>query len=381
MQEAKKPSLAARLLKRYGLDALGAMALGLFSTLIVGTILTQIGKYLPMLLEQVGIPAPWLSGLQDFAKVASTKEVVGAAIGAAVAWGMKVKPLAIFTSAVTGAFGYLNGGLLTCYIAAVAGAEAGNFIGGKTRLDILLIPTVTILAGCIIAIFAGPVEKWMMAGLQSFINIATLMQPIPMGIIVSVVVGLVLTAPISSAALCAIIFTMPKDAAGALTAMPLGLQLAAGAATAGCCAQMVGFAVSSYRENGVGGLVAQGLGTSMLQVPNILLHPLILIPATLASAITGPLATTVFRMGNYGVFAGMGTSGLVGQIGTLTMMTQPEGAGAILKEAGSIAEGAGSVLIKILLLHILLPAALSLLFSELMRKMNWIKSGDMKLKL
>jgi uncharacterized protein len=376
MQETKKPSLASGLLKRYGLDALGAMALGLFSTLIIGTILEQIGTYLPKLLEQIGAPAPWLSKLLDFAKVAKTKEVVGAAIGVAVAWGMKVKPLAIFTSAVTGAFGYLNGGLLTCYIAAVAGAEAGNFIGGKTKLDILLIPTFAILAGCLITLLAGPAEKWLMAGLQNFINIATLMQPIPMGIIIAVVVGLVLTAPISSAALCAIIFTMPKD-----VPMPLGLQLAAGAATAGCCAQMVGFAVSSYRDNGVGGLVAQGLGTSMLQVPNILLHPLILLPPTLASVITGPLATTVFRMGNYGVFAGMGTSGLVGQIGTLTMMTQPEGAGVIVKEAGSIVEGAGSVLIKILLLHILFPAALALLFSEVMRRMNWIKAGDMKLKL
>jgi uncharacterized membrane protein len=198
--------------------------------------------------------------------------------------------------------------------------------------------------------------------LRNFIDTATLLQPIPMGIIVSVVVGLVLTAPISSAALCAMIFTVPGGGE-----LGLGLQLAAGAATVGCCAQMVGFAVSSYRENGVGGLVAQGIGTSMLQVPNILLHPLILVPPTLASAILGPLATTIFDMRNSGVFAGMGTSGLVGQIGTWRAM--------------AALQGPFIVLIKILALHIFLPAVLSILISEFMRKLGWIKQGDMKLEL
>ncbi len=351
MQEERKPSIGARLLKRYGLDALSAMALGLFSTLIIGTILDQIGTFIP-----------GLSLLKELASTATSKPVVGAAIGVSVAWGMKVKPLAIFTSAASGAIGNILGGPLGCFIAAVIGAEAGNFIAGKTKLDIILVPTATLLAGGLTAYIAGPAVNWLMGLLRNFIDTATLLQPIPMGIVVSVVVGLVLTAPISSAALCAMIFTAADG-----SELGLGLQLAAGAATVGCCAQMVGFAVSSFRENGVGGLVAQGIGTSMLQVPNILLHPMILVPPTLAAAILGPLATTVFQMRNAGVFAGMGTSGLVGQIGTFRAMAQLEGPGVIA--------------LKILAMHIALPAILSLLISEIMRRLGLIKSGDMKLKL
>ncbi len=351
MQESKKPSLGARLLKRYGLDALSAMALGLFSTLIIGTILDQIGTFVP-----------GLSILSELAATAKMPEVVGAAIGVSVAWGMKVKPLAIFTSAVSGALGYVLSGPLGCYIAAVAGAEAGNFIGGRTKLDIILIPTATLVIGGLTATIVSPGVNYIMTLLRNFIDTATLLQPIPMGIIVSVVVGLVLTAPISSAALCAMIFAVPEGGQ-----LGLGLQLAAGAATAGCCAQMVGFAVSSYRENGPGGLIAQGIGTSMLQVPNILVHPLILIPPTLASAIVGPLATTLFQMHNSGVFAGMGTSGFVGQIGTWRAMTQVDGAGLLA--------------VKIVVLHIVLPALISLGTSELMRSWGLIKHGDMKLNL
>ena len=351
MREDKKTSLGARLLKRYGLDALSAMALGLFSTLIIGTILDQLGAFIP-----------GLSLLQEIAATAKSAPVVGAAIGVSVAWGMKVKPLAIFTSAASGAVGYGLGGPLGCFLAAVLGAEAGNFIAGKTKLDIILVPSATILTGGLAAYAVSPGVNFIMTLLRHFIDTATLLQPIPMGIIISVVVGLVLTAPISSAALCAMIFTVPEG--GELS---LGLQLAAGAATAGCCAQMVGFAVSSYRENRMGGLIAQGIGTSMLQVPNILLHPLILVPPTLASAITGPLATTLFDMRNSGVFAGMGTSGFVGQIGTWRAMVQ--------------LDGPGMIALKILALHIVLPAALSLLISETMRKLGWIKFGDMKLEL
>ena len=351
MQEGKKPSLGARLMKRYGLDALSAMALGLFSTLIIGTILDQIGTFIPA-----------LSLLREMAATAKRPDVVGAAIGVSVAWGMKVKPLAIFTSAVSGAIGYNLSGPLGCFLAAVIGAEAGNFIAGKTKLDIILIPTATLVIGGLAAYAVSPGVNFLMALLRGFIDTATLMQPIPMGIIVSVVVGLVLTAPISSAALCAMIFSVPEGGE-----LGLGLQLAAGAATAGCCAQMVGFAVSSYRENKIGGLVAQGIGTSMLQVPNILVHPLILVPPTLASAITGPLATTLLQMKNSGVFAGMGTSGFVGQIGTWRTMSQ--------------LETPLTVALKILVLHIILPAALSLTFSEIMRKRGLIKPGDMKLNL
>ncbi len=351
MQENKKPSLGARLLKRYGLNALSAMALGLFSTLIIGTILDQLGALIP-----------GLSILSEIAATAKSAPVVGAAIGVSVAWGMKVKPLAIFTSAASGAVGYALGGPLGCFLAAVAGAEAGNLIAGKTKLDIILIPSATLMAGGLAAYIVSPAVNWLMALLRNFIDTATLLQPIPMGIIVSVVVGLVLTAPISSAALCAMIFSVPEGGE-----LGLGLKLAAGAATVGCCAQMVGFAVSSYRENGVGGLVAQGVGTSMLQVPNILVHPLILVPPTLAAAILGPLSTTLFQMHNSGVFAGMGTSGFVGQIGTYRAMAQQE--------------GAGIVAMKMLALHLVLPAILSLGISELMRKLGFIKPGDMKLQL
>lgn len=327
------------------------MALGLFSTLIIGTIINQIGVFVP-----------GLSKLCEFASVAQSAPIVGAAIGVSVAWGLKSTPLAIFTSAVSGAIGYAYGAPLGAYLAGIVGAEAGNYIAGKTKVDIILIPTFTILAGALTAVVTGPAITALMGGLRGFIDIATTLQPIPMGIIVSVVVGLALTAPISSAALCAMIFTIPDG--GELS---LGLQLAAGAATVGCCCQMVGFAVASYRENGVGGLIAQGIGTSMLQVPNILRHPLILVPPTLASAILGPFATTLFDMRNSGIFAGMGTSGLVGQIGTFGAMTATQGMTVTT--------------VKVLLLHIVLPAALTLLISEGMRRMNLIKSGDMKLEL
>lgn len=347
----KKNSLLARLCKRYFLDALSAMALGLFSTLIIGTILNQIGTYVP-----------GLAKLCEFAQTAQSGPVVGAAIGVSIAWGMKVAPLAMFTSAVSGAIGYAYGAPLGCYVAAVAGAEAGNWIAGKTKLDIILVPTFTIFVGGFVAVLAGPVVTALMGALRDFIDMATTLQPIPMGILVSVVVGLALTAPISSAALCAMIFTVPEGGE-----LGLGLQLAAGAATVGCCCQMVGFAVASYRENGVGGLIAQGVGTSMLQVPNILRHPLILVPPTLTSALLGPLATTLFDMRNTGIFAGMGTAGFVGQIGTWNAM--------------AAAQGALPTAIKMIALHIVLPAALTLIISEGMRKAGLIKHGDMKLEL
>lgn len=347
----QKTSLLSRLCKRYFLDALSAMALGLFSTLIIGTILNQIGTYVP-----------GLSRLCEFAQTAQSGPVVGAAIGVAIAWGMKVAPLAMFTSAVSGAIGYAYGAPLGCYVASVVGAEAGNFIAGKTKLDIILVPTFTIFAGGFVAVLAGPAVTAIMDALRHFIDMATTLQPIPMGILVSVVVGLALTAPISSAALCAMIFTVPEGGE-----LGLGLQLAAGAATVGCCCQMVGFAVASYRENGIGGLIAQGVGTSMLQVPNILRHPMILVPPTLASALLGPLATTLFDMRNTGIFAGMGTAGFVGQIGTWNAM--------------AAAQGPLPTALKMIVLHIALPAVVTLFLSEGMRKLGLIRPGDMKLEL
>lgn len=348
---AEGKSWIARMGKRYFLDALSAMALGLFATLIIGTILDQIGTYVP-----------GLEKLSEFAKTAQSPQVVGAAIGVSIAWGLKVAPLAMFSGAVSGAIGYAYGAPLGCYLAAVVGAEAGNAIAGKTKLDIILVPTATILAGGFTAVLTGPWVSALMGALRGFIDMATTLQPIPMGILVSVVVGLALTAPISSAALCAMIFTVPEGGT-----LGQGLQLAAGAATVGCCCQMVGFAVASYRENGIGGLVAQGVGTSMLQVSNILRHPLILVPPTLASALLGPLATTVFDMRNSGIFAGMGTSGFVGQIGTWNAMAQTQ--------------GAVPTLLKMLAMHIVLPAIIALLVSEGMRRAGWIHKGDMKLTL
>ncbi len=340
-----------KLYRRYLLDAMSAMGLGLFASLIIGLIISQISQI------------PHLEFLKPFGDIiGASSPVVGAAIGVAIAYGLKVVPLAMYSTAATGALGYQLGGPVGSYFAAVVGAEIGNWIAGKTKLDIIMIPLFTIISGCLIGTWMAPGINAVIKALQNFLEVATTFQPIPMGIIVSVIFGLTLTAPISSAALAAMIFTVPEG-----QIMGEGLMLAAGAATVGCCAQMVGFAVSSYRENKMAGLIAQGLGTSMLQVGNILVRPAILVPPTLASAIVGPLATTLFQMKNAGSAAGMGTSGLVGQFGTWAVMFP--------------AESALPVLGKMLLLHIVLPAVLSLIISEFMRKKNWIKDGDMKLKL
>ena len=337
-----------RAYKRYLIDALSAMGMGLFASLIIGLILSQLSAI------------PFLSFLAPFsAVVAASSPVVGAAIGVAIGYGLKVVPLAVFSCAAAGAFGYQLSGPVGAYLAAVVGAELGGLVAGKTKVDIIVVPTVVIVAGGLVTNLTAAGINAGIAALQRFLETATTLQPVPMGIIVSVVFGLALTAPISSAALAAMIFTVPEG-----EAMGLGLMLAAGAATVGCSCQMVGFAVSSYRENGVSGLIAQGLGTSMLQVGNILHSPAILIPPTLASAILGPLATTIFQMKNAGSAAGMGTSGLVGQFGTWAAMA-----------------GESGVLWRMLLLHIVLPAALSLAASEIMRKKNWIRFGEMKLDL
>lgn len=322
-------------LKRYGIDALGAMALGLFASLIVGLILKVLG-------EQLG-----LSFLVDFGKQAMA--MMGPAIGVAVAYGLQAPPLVLFASTITGMAGATLGGPAGCFVAAVVGAEFGKLVSKETKVDIIVTPVVTILIGIAIAKFVGPGINSFMVALGNLIMRATELRPIPMGILVSVLMGLALTAPISSAALAIM--------------LKLG-GLAAGAATVGCSAQMIGFAVASYRENGWGGLVSQGLGTSMLQIPNIVKNPLIWIPPTISSAILGPLATTVFKMENVPAGAGMGTSGLVGQFGTIEAMGASAG-----------------VLMEMALLHVILPAILTLLISEFMRKKGWIKFGDMKLDI
>lgn len=328
--------------QRYFVEAMSAMALGLFSSLIIGSIISQISKI------------PYLDFLAPFAEIVSASSpVVGAAIGGAIAHGLKAKPLVVFSSTVTGAFGYALGGPVGAYLAAVVGAEIGRLVAGKTKIDIVVTPLVTIITGCLMGQLAGPGVSALMSGLGEFINMATEMNPFPMGIIVSVVVGMVLTAPISSAALCIML-----DLSG----------IAAGAATVGCCCQMVGFAVISFKENGWGGLLSQGIGTSMLQFGNILRRPAIWLPATLASAVLGPVSTCLFRMTNTAAGAGMGTSGLVGQFGTITAMS-------------AAGEPWWVIALNIGLLQILLPAALSLLFAWIFRKIGWIREGDMKLSV
>lgn len=320
-------------LKRYAIDALGAMALGLFASLIVGLILKVIG-------EKIGIQFLVTCGLKAMG-------MLGPAIGVAVAHGLQAPPLVLFASTITGMAGAELGGPAGCFIAVVIGTEFGKIVSKETKIDIIVTPMVTILMGVLTAQFVGPGIAALMNALGDLIMRATELKPIPMGVLVSLLMGLALTAPISSAALAIML-----DLSG----------LAAGAATVGCSAQMIGFAIASYRENGWSGLISQGLGTSMLQIPNIVKNPLILIPPTLTSMLLGPLATTIFQMKNVPAGAGMGTSGLVGQFGTIEAMgASPD------------------VFLNIVILHLILPAVITLLISEFMRRRNWIKWGDLKL--
>lgn len=323
--------------KVYFIDALGAMAFGLFASLLVGTILNSIGNTfgLTFLSERI-----WpLVG-----------KSTGAAIAVSIAYALKAPNLVLFASTIVGIGSYELGGPVGVYVATIFGTEFGKLVSKRTKLDIIITPAITILVGIIIGDLIGPAVASFMTGLGNLIMKATELQPFLMGIVVSVLVGLTLTLPISSAAIC----------------MMLGLSgLAGGAATIGSSAQMVGFAVISYRDNGLQGLLAQGLGTSMFQVPNIIKNPRIWIPPTLASAIIGPLSTLVFKMENDPLGSGMGTSGLVGQISTLSTM------GPSL--------GTGRVLISILILHIILPAILSYIIYIFMYKKGYIKDGDMKI--
>ena len=300
------------------------------------------------------------------------QRLTGAGIGIGVAYKYKSSTYVTLSAAAAGMIGayataIISGSILSdgalvysgpgdplsAFIAALAGIAVGSLPAGKTKLDLLITPAVTIIAGGAVGIIVGPPVSTIMTRLGDIINWGTVQQPLIMGTVVSVIMGMVLTLPISSAALGII----------------LGLSgPAAGAATIGCCCQMIGFAVASFRENGVGGLLAQGIGTSMLQVPNIIRHPQIWIPEILSSAILGPIAISRFvGMTNNATGSGMGTSGLVGQIMTWQTMTAVES--PVL------------VLIKIFLFHFILPGLLTLVFSEAMRKKNWIKSGDMKLSI
>lgn len=319
--------------KRYLIDTLSFMALALFGTLIIGSILNQIGTIFKIpLLTEVIWPA--------------ARSMTAPAIAVAVAYALKAPPLVIFASAINGAIG---GDPVSALLAGIVGAEFGKLVSKETKVDILVTPAVTILTGSLVATFVGPAVAAFMAGFGQVIMWATEQNPIPMGILVSALMGIALTLPISSAAI----------------GLMLGLGgLAAGAATVGCACQMVGFAVMSYRDNGVGGLFAQGLGTSMLQMPNIVKNPRVWIPPTVASMILGPFGTVLFKMENVPYGSGMGTSGLVGQFGTIEAMG-----------------GGSNVWIGILLLHFVLPAIVTVLVALPLRKMGWIKDGDLKLDI
>ena len=351
--------------KTYFVDAMGGMAQGLFASLLVGTILSTLGKYLGM------IDLPFFITIAHFISKAGSlaSAITGAAIGVGIAAALKAPMLVMACSAAVGYFanaypgqvGTIGifeldkpyaAGPLGVFIAVIVAVEFGKFVSKETKVDILVTPLVTLGVGYFVAYVTCPPIAIAMNLLGEFINTATTLHPFIMGIIISVVVGIILTLPISSAAICASI-----GIAG----------IAGGAALAGCCAQMVGFAVASYRENKWGGVVSQGLGTSMLQMPNIVTHPQIWIPATLASAITGPMATMIFKLECNGVAAGMGTCGLVGPIGCFSAMT----------ESGTLNWYAWLGMFCICLFT---PAVLSLLFSEIMRKLGWIKPGYMKLQ-
>ncbi len=370
-------NILTRALHHFFIDGLSAMAQGLFCTLIIGTILAQIALYIP------GTVGALLTTIAGLAKI-----LTGAGIGIAVAARFHRSPMVTVSAGVAGLIGAFAAQILTgnvmlaanavtiqpvnpetlellkeiklspmpgeplgAFLAAFAAQEIGALVSGKTKLDILITPLVTILSGSVIGLLVGPPVTTMMNSIGAAVNWGTEQQPLLMGIVVAVLMGLALTLPISSAAI----------------GVSLGLTgLAAGAAVVGCACQMVGFAVASFRENKFSGLVSQGIGTSMLQIPNIVRHPQIWVPATLTSAILGPIATCVFKMTCNATGAGMGTSGLVGPLMTYDVMTK----------AGT--EG-GLALLFILLLQFILPAILAFAISEAMRKLGWIKHGWMKL--
>ena len=349
--------------KRYFIDAMGAMAQGLFCTLLVGTILNTIGQQFHIgFLNAVIVTIGKGDGAVNYTIGGLCSAMVGPGMAVAIARALNAPPLVLFSLIPVGfATNYMGGagGPLAVLFVAIVAAELGKAVSKETKIDILVTPIVTVLVGVgFAALIAAPVGTAASAVGQA-IMWATELQPFFMGIIVSVVIGVALTLPISSAAIC----------------FALGLTgLAGGAAVAGCCAQMVGFAVMSYKENGVGGLISQGLGTSMLQMGNIVKNPRIWIAPTLASAITGPLATCVFHMEMNGaaVSSGMGTCGLVGQIGVYTGWVNDIAAGT--KAAITPMDWAALVLI-----CFVLPAVLSVLFCEIERKLGWIKDGDLKL--
>lgn len=344
---SQKTGFARNFFKVYIVDALSYMAMGLFCSLILGLIVGQIAKI------------PGLDLLSEIARLLQLDLVVGGSIGLAIALGMKRDPLVTISAIAVGALGYSLGGAwgdvggnpIGAYLATIVGIEAGSLVSKRTPIDIIITPLVAVVAGGLFAKYCCvPVGEWVMA-LGDVINRATMLNPFVMGIVVSVMVGCILTLPISSAALC----------------ISIGLSgLAAGAATAGCCAQMIGFAVISFKDNGFGGLISQGLGTSMLQIGNIARKPIIWLAPTLTAAILGPISTMVLKMTNSPAGAGMGTAGLVGPIGCWDTMSATMDSGVLMAE--------------IVGLYFVAPAILSLIIHAIMVRRGWVKPGDMKLQ-
>lgn len=349
-----------KLLNRIFIEGLSGMAQGLFATLIIGTILCQIASLVG------GIPGMYINLAGTMAKA-----ITGAGIGVGVASRFQEPPLVAVSAAVSGMIGafasqllagtVISGGLVSlkvpgeplgAFVAAYLAIEAGHLVSGKTKMDIIITPTVSITVGAVVGILLGPPISKFMAWIGNLIEWGMNQQPFIMGIVVSILMGMALTLPISSAAI----------------GVSLGLSgLSAGAATIGCCCQMVGFAVASYKENKIGGLISQGIGTSMLQMPNIMKNPFIWIPPILSSAILGPISSCVLKMQNNAIGSGMGTSGLVGPIMAYQVMVQ--------------SQSQIWVFIQILVMYFVLPGALTLAIADGMNKLGWIKKGDMKLKV
>lgn len=342
-------------------EGMTGMASGLFATLIMGTILAQLGALIG------GVVGDYINLAASVAKI-----LTGAGIGVGMAYRFKESVLTTVAAGICGMTGAYAGQMIAgtfvvdglihisgpgeplgAFIAAYVGIKCGHLVAGKTKLDIIITPFVTIVPGAFIGFLVGPPISRFMSALGGLIMWATERQPLLMGIVVSVLMGMILTLPISSAALGVIL-----NLSG----------IAAGAATVGCCCNMVGFAVVSFRENGWGGLFAQGIGTSMLQVPNIMRKPIIWLPAIISSAILGPVSTVILGMTNNATGSGMGSAGLVGQIMTYQTMVS-EGFHGIM------------VLIDIIVMHFIAPAILAFIISEFMRKRKWIKEGDMKLDI
>lgn len=353
----KKGNAFKALMAKIFIDGLSGMATGLFCTLIIGTIISTVGGYVP------GIVGTYLRYMGTIAKI-----LMGAGIGLGVAVKFKEKPLVAISAAVCGMIGaqassftaFANEGAaiaaagpgepLGAFVAAIIGIFVGHLVSGKTPVDIIVTPLCTILPGGTVGVFFGPYIAAFMTWLGGMINWGTEQQPFLMGIVVSVLMGIFLTLPISSAAIG--------------VALQLG-GITAGAATVGCCCNMIGFAVISYKENKMNGLMAQGLGTSMLQMPNIVRNPRIWLPAIVSSAILGPISTMVLHMESNAIGSGMGTAGLVGPISTFTTMVE--------------STSAGVVLVEIVVMYFILPAIISLGVSLLLRKIGWIKENDLKL--